>query len=729
MGGTGVLYRHAGGAMLRAAAWPLRQAPATWPELDDLDSCWSWLRQVWALPGIADAIRYASGSFASKVDAVVSQQITDSRRVLRVALSVLRYVLRSLGRPTPFGLFAGVAPVRVGDHAQAIWSASHRMLVRADTLWLDDVIERLETSLDLLPDLDVMISDLVVDRGDRIEVPRGPGRVTVRNTAVVRLVREAATTSLRASVLEERIAEAFPGVRASTIAETVRTLVLQGVLITSLRAPMTMADPLGHVVEVLGDVAARSPAGRAQAAGRKLCRIQGMICGHNATTDPAGQAQLRESTTKWMRQLSSAGRSTLAGDLHLACDVTVPAGLATEMAHAVTALVRLTRQPSPDPAWNDWCREFWDRYGTGAMVPVADAVHPDSGLGWPAGFPASMLAEPEFVGTRRDEELLRLAWDAVADSRDEIVLTDEVIASITSETPVDTRWIPPHVELGARVRAVSVEAFRAGDYTFTVHPAWSFGTLTSRFGPTATSAGLDTVFAATPAGVDGALSVQLSFPPLFPHSENVARIPAHLRHVLSLGEHSASDDPFVIHLADVGIVAVADGLHLVSISRRQVIEPQVFHALALKKQAPPLARFLATLARGFCAQYTEFDWGPQAARLPFLPRVRYRKAILSGATWHLSAGDHATRAEAGSWRTALARWRQRWNCPDVVELQEEHRSLRLNLTVGAHLRVLREHLDKCGAAKLTETETVGDVAWIGGHVHEIVMPFTRVTSR
>ncbi|WP_435830588.1 lantibiotic dehydratase [Polymorphospora rubra] len=723
------LYRHAGGAMLRAAAPPLDVSPAWWPTLSDPGSCRAWLEMVWTLPGFAEATRYASDPFADLVEAVVAGQVVGGRQVRRVTASVMRYLLRSVGRPTPFGLFAGVAPVRVGDDPAVSWGTGHRMVVRADTLWLDAVVEQLETTPALLAALDVVASDLIVDRGDRIEMPRGPGRVTVRNTAVIRLVRQAATTPIRFTALAGKLAEAFPNVPADTIFGTLTDLVAQGVLITNLRAPMTVTDPLGHVVETVERATPDDPGGMADMV-EDLRAVQGILTTHNTDGhDRDDQARLRAAAAERMRALSTAGRTTLAGDLHLDVRVIVPHGLAQEMASAASALLRLTRQPRPDQRWNDWCREFWDRYGTGAIVPVSEAIHPDAGIGLPAGFPASVYAKPDDAVSHRDTALLRLAWDAAVAGRREVVLDDETITAITTDTPVDPRWIPPHVELGARVHTATVEALRAGDYTFTVHPAQAFGTLTSRFGQTVADAGLDTVYATTPAGVEGALAVQLSFPPLFPHSENVARIPAHLPHVLSLGEHRPVEDATnVIRLDDLGIVAVADGLHLVSISRRQVIEPQVFHALNLAKQAPPLVRFLATLTRGFLARYTEFDWGPQTSHLPFLPRVRYRRAILAPATWRINAADHtAMTTDPAGWNDAFARWRRRWRCPDDVELHDDHRSLRLTLTTPAHLILLREHLDRHGHAALVEADPAAGTGWIGGHVHEIVMPFTRAT--
>jgi hypothetical protein len=95
----------------------------------------------------------------------------------------------------------------------------------------------------------------------------------------------------------------------------------------------------------------------------------------------------------------------------------------------------------------------------------------------------------------------------------------------------------------------------------------------------------------------------------------------------------------------------------------------------------------------------------RTARANIWPKTTFALWLLTGGPWRSLADQHR-------------------QGPDVVELHDDHRSLRLNLT-AAHLTLLRAHVDKHGQATLTETEAMADTGWIEGHVHEIVMPFTR----
>jgi thiopeptide-type bacteriocin biosynthesis protein len=428
-----------------------------------------------------------------------------------------------------------------------------------------------------------------------------------------------------------------------------------------------------------------------------------------------------------MRQVSTAGRTPLAADLRLDCEVRIPEHVADELSRAATALMRLTRQPTGQAAWRDYYTTFCDRYGINALVPLSDVVSPNAGVGLPATYPGSTTTTPLGGPSKRDEKLMAMAWEAMADGSREVVLTDETIHSLTVGDPSVERSIPPHVEIAAQVRATSTEALQRGDYTLVVHPGQSAGTFTSRLAYLVPDAGLRNVYRGLPTAIEGSLPVQLSFPPIYPHAENICRVPAYLPHLLPLGEHR-TDDESTIQVEDLAITATRDGLQLVSISRRRVIEPQIFHALALEKQPPPLARLLAHLSRGLGASWHRFDWGPGAQQLSFLPRVRYRRSVLSPATWRLEAEESPTAADDVVWGEAIDRWRQRWSCPAMVELQDADRSLPLILTEPAHMAILRAHIEGHGFATLTETTDANDLGWIDGHAHDIVMPLVTTRS-
>ncbi|TCC17125.1 lantibiotic dehydratase [Kribbella sindirgiensis] len=725
-----LLYRHSGAALLRATAVAIHDRPDRWPDVNDIDDCRSWLRDVWLEPRLAAAIRHASSGLAKRVDAICSGETFSGKQIRRATLSIVRYILRLTGRQMPFGLFSGVAAVAINARSSARWGADHRAFIRADAQWLDGVVGRLERVPGLLDQLDVVFTNLAAQRGDDLDVPQGTARLLVRRTRPVRAIQELCQSPIHFDALLNKLSERFPGVCEAKIRGLVTDLVMQRFLITSLRPPMTVADPLAYVIRQLNDVDLE-PGSDESMILRHLGVIAADIARHN---DPdvldEERTDIRTTVGVQMQQLSPAGRTPLAADLRLDCKVQIPEHVAVEMSFASTALIRLTRQPTGSAVWRDYYIAFCDRYGINALVPLSDVVNPETGLGLPATYPGSTaLSNPSGL-SERDERLLALAWGAMADKSPEIVLTDQVIRSLAVGDPSVERPIPPHVELAAQIRSTSTDALDRGDYTLVVHPGRSAGTFTSRLAYLASEAGLQDVYRGVPTGVDGALPVQLSYPPTFTHAENISRVPAHLPHVLSLGEHR-SDDDSTVPLNDLAVTATLDNLYLVSISRRRVIEPQTFHALAIEKQSPPLARALAHLSQSLGAAWHRFDWGPAARQLPYLPRVRYRRSILSPATWRLEADTLSSSIDDATWEASLEHWRVRWACPATVELQDADRSLPLDLTEPAHTAIVRSQLAKHGFVILTETAETGDFGWVGGHAHDIAMPLetTRPPAR
>jgi thiopeptide-type bacteriocin biosynthesis protein len=190
--------------------------------------------------------------------------------------------------------------------------------------------------------------------------------------------------------------------------------------------------------------------------------------------------------------------------------------------------------------------------------------------------------------------------------------------------------------------------------------------------------------------------------------------------VLALGEHPPPAHGMSVR--DLAVTADHDQMYLVSLSRRCVVEPVVAHSL-VRHQWPVLARLLFELPRACSSAVSLFDWGP-ARCLPFRPRVRYGRAILSAARWRVRREQLPDRAAAPSeWVSALSVLRERLGLPAMVYVGTGDRRLRLNLDDAADQVLFREHVAHAAdAVTVMEAPDVTDYGWFDGRAHEIVIP-------
>ena len=381
-------------------------------------------------------------------------------------------------------------------------------------------------------------------------------------------------------------------------------------------------------------------------------------------------------------------------------------------------LHRLTTHPFGYQQWRDYHQRFRARYGVGALVPVMDLVA-DSGLGLPAEFLGSARGRAARQLTDRDEKVLALLQQASLEGAEEIVLTEALIADL--QTDSDGEILPaPWAEVSFEIRAPSPDAVAAGAFGIALtgipRPGSSMAGRFAHLLPAEDQAALTTAYAATEPGT---IAAQLSFPPRRRRNENIARTPQLLPYVISLAEHRLPSEN-VIALADLAVTADTRAFHLVQLSTGRRIEPRVLHALEAGTHTPPLARFLAEVTTAHCAVHKGFDFGA-AARLPYLPRVRYRRTILTPARWLLQADDLPSRtATTADWESGLRAWRTRLRAPERIVLVEQDQRLPLDLTHPVHRVLLRTRLDGARRLELRETSDPAGRAWIG-RPHELLL--------
>ncbi|WP_433496823.1 lantibiotic dehydratase [Sphaerimonospora sp. CA-214678] len=216
------------------------------------------------------------------------------------------YLLRWQRRATPFGLFSGVTTASVGP-ATAQIGAGHRALARADAEWLTMLIDHLERHPDLRPRLTVVADNAGIVRDRRFIVAtraalgaRTPGplrEISVRHSRPIQSVLTAAASPIRFGVLAAQLNARFPAAAPETIRALLHRLIDQGILITSLRPPMTAVDGLTHLIGALHAADAQ-----------QLPEVAALLRRLEVINESAGDGTDWSSSWRWSRRRSCPAR-------------------------------------------------------------------------------------------------------------------------------------------------------------------------------------------------------------------------------------------------------------------------------------------------------------------------------------------------------------------------------------------------------------------------------------
>ncbi|MEV7394072.1 lantibiotic dehydratase [Streptomyces sp. NPDC091215] len=713
------MYHTVDAGMIRMSAFPLSAALPPWPDLDgdtpaDVTRWKEWIAQVWADDTRASAIQVATPLLVRSIRQVLKDEPQRPRTVRRTATSLARYLLRMQYRATPFGLLAGPAPLRIGPSARVEWHGGHRAFARADSQWLHDVVATLEHDPHVFHRLPVIVNPACTVRGGHITVLHQPGvdgptDTTLRRTPAVESVLDMARSEITVGDLADKLSSDYPDAPPLVVENMLRDLVAHRVLLSSLHAPMTCDDALGHLIEQL------ESADVATATARQLRQIRNLLTWHDSGPVHEQRA-LRGQATERMIAVTDIVDRTLVVNLRQDCDIVLPEVVTREAEKALEVMARSTPFPSGSPAWKDYRVRFLERYSLGAIVPLLDLIDPDTGLGYPVGYRGTMLKRPVLAATRRDEHLLGLAQGAALSHEREIVLTPEDITALSLGEPGP---VPAHIELCFSVLAASAQDVERGDFKLsTVGLSLGAGNTTGRFLTMLERPDRERMIAAyadLPTLTAGAARGQVSSPPLRVPTRNVGRAPAVVPNVLPVGERNPDA---ALKADDLGVVADAQQLYLVSLATGQPIELSIMNAVELSNATHPAARFVSELHRSHTAVLLPFSWGA-AAQLPFLPAVRVDRTILSPASWRLRTRDLDG---DGPWPVRFANWRARHGVPRTVYLGSDDQRLRLDLDVPAHVQLLRADVDRDGAVVLHEAPPEDAFGWVG-RAHEVTIPF------
>ncbi|MFE7094291.1 lantibiotic dehydratase [Streptomyces erythrochromogenes] len=657
----------------------------------------------------------------------------------RVERSLRSYEIRSRTRPTPHGVFSGVAAAHfraapagrsrgTGLPAPSLGRA-HRAVTAPGPLWLAAVYDRMLDDPAVLARLTLTTHAMVRTVDGRFEVehapPAGPLALhSVRDTAVSRWLLDTCSGGGRsaAPVLAELTARALAGdgdgeqgsdpadgaapasASARSAAErAVRELIRSGLLLTDLAPDGRPATALRR----LADCASQTRDGLVLRRVRDLLALADTL----PPGDPGRLALLRR-TARLMRDPAPPERPLVA-DAFADARIELPAYLGEQAAAAATVLWRTA--PTRPPL-TDYHRRFVAAYGTQPLVPLPEVLDPAGGLGPPGAEDGlGILSEPD---PDRCALLARLATHAAGEGEGEggeLVLTDALVDRLAALSPD-----PPPRSAEIHVRVVRGES---GALRLAVCPY-------SGSQQAGSAAGRYAAELKWPRHPDDSASDETG--PMV--AEVVCRpadgAAAALTAPAGLAPFRIAVDvpPRPGDLGPADLYLTSDGGRLVVWAPRygRAVRPVVGHRAA-PGLLPPAARLLRLLGQAGARPWRTWSWGPYDA-LPHTPRVRYREVLLAPARWNLPEDVLEAARRPREFGARLAAWRATFRPapPHTVLVDEADRLLPVDLDDARDLEVLRSRVCRGVRAVL---EPLGgpaaDPAVVqgpdGGHLLELVV--------
>lgn len=662
---TTTLYRPLDAVMVRAPLLPIEAY---------LDLASTERREALLTdPRVRRALAVGSVSLLTALDR--SRQLPPARRDdERMRAKLLRYLIRMSTRPTPFGLFAGVALTSCGEQTTLrvrATDATPRM--RPDMAWLMTLVAEAEANGAIRTRLRLVANPLAVVGAGRITLaepaptgapPAGP--VSVRATAPATRALELARLPIPCQELAQRLSEAFPSATPQKIETLLTDLQRQTFLVSDLRPPLTHADPAGYVAARLTAV---------PEAGEVLTRLNAF---RQAATE-WDRLPRDASTQALLTLLDRAGiptdgskESPVQVDMAMSLEGRLGTVIADEAARAAELLLRLTPAPNGLASLTAYRHAFVTRFGHDREVPLLELIDPHRGLGPPTSRGYAAVGPEPAQAARRARTLLQLACTALRTRQRVVSLDDAQLSRLETWKPTADR-VPLSLDLNVMVAARSQAAIDSGEFSVVVGPnlgAQSAGRNLGRFAHLLAPDG--------PASLASAIAAQRAYDPeelwaevvYLPHmlkSANVVIRPATLSHEVVLGTTAGVDPSHVIALDELR-VGVDNGRFYVRWPHAgKRIRFHVGHMLN-HHNAPAVVQFLSEVAHDGKAMLSSFDWGA-AEGFPYLPRVQSGRVVLRPAQWRIHKDE---------W-LGLPRWRDDWDVPRHVCLSVGDNRLVLDL--------------------------------------------------
>ncbi|MBV9762783.1 MAG: lantibiotic dehydratase [Acidobacteriaceae bacterium] len=725
------------------------------PDGSDLESAWradlgllrERLSEIAGRPEVRQALFLASPSLVDGLTYWKTEP--DSKRGKQAERALVRYFERMAVRATPFAVFSGCTVGRMGDQGSASLElaprASYRTCTRLDYEYLFSLAAALRGKPEIAERLLYFPNSSLQKQAEtwhyvetRYEAARRTHYLVRAETdpfleAVIgRAQRGGAVAELAAAVRGQAGGGAILEEEAK---EYIQELVASGVLVSNMYPLLTGGSALEEMVSQVESVSAAPGMVRTlKAAMEELSRLDANGIG----TSPEVYRNLARKLAELPATVDIA-RLYQVDMIKPAQDVRLPGSVADELRRGMEILARLNTRMEP-VSLRSFRERFATRYGEGATIPLLSAIDEELGVGFgPAKRDSSPLIRGLAFGGGDDWLAQTAAVDAflarklaeAASDRRRVLELDE------SDLPDDAaayETLPDSFSIMAVLAASSAAALNGGDFEVFLHYASGPGCarFLGRF--CYADAELDArvrVSLRREEECDSdAIYAEIVYLPEGRLGNVLCRPVLREYELVYLGRSGAPPEKQI--LASDLLVSVRNGEIILFSERlgRRVI-PRMTNAHNFGAPVlPPVYRFLCTLQNQRALGVPAFSWGALDT-LPYLPRLKAGKVVVSRARWNLTAAEIRSLADAqGSRQFAeMQKLRKLRDLPRWVVLRQADNMLPTDLDNPLSVDALVHVLKREPIARLSELYPTFDQLCVTGpegrFYHEINVPIVR----
>ncbi|KFA94573.1 lanthionine biosynthesis protein [Archangium violaceum Cb vi76] len=707
------------------------------------------LRQWVEEPVVREALFLASPSLDESLSIWLSAP--ESERGQKVERSLVRYFSRMAGRATPFGLFAsnGVGRVDTATRLSIGGRGTLRKHTRLDAEYVWSLAEALQRQPEVRESLRFFRSTSIHATPNQYRYvearqsgeKRTYGLVAVARSSHLDAVLERARTGATLAELAQLLVDAEPDLSLEEARQYIESLAESQLLEPEFAPPLTGPEPVPALLTQTRRLAPLA------SVSERLASVQAMLQKMDEMAPGLGPESYREvaHALEGLPVPVEVGRLFQVDTLRPNAGVTLSQRVTDELLRGVEVIRRITPRTETLEPLRQFRERFVARYEE-RSVPLLEALDEERGIGFALdarpgaatgpllqGFAFPLRGRDQARVDRRWPYLLRLVDSVHRGGRQELALTPEDVDALEVEDPIQ---LPDSLGLAGTLAGRSAEAVDRGEFRFLLDFLYgpSGATLLGRFcqGDPELTALVRQHLEAEEALRPHAVFAEVVHMPDDRRMGNILGRPNLRRHDLVFMGQSGLPGEARIEPED--LLLSVEGTRLVLRSRRlgKEVIPRLTSAHNFAMYGLGVYRFLSIL-QAQDGQGGAFHWG-LLQHSPFLPRVTYRKMVLSLARWNVDRAQlqEWSRPQGAERFEAVQRFRQAMRLPRWICLRDGDNLLPIDLDSPLSVNTLVHLVKDRSLATLEEMFPGVDELPVEGsdgrYVNSLVIPFVRAPA-